>query len=96
MTPDQLDAIVRVGENLGVEFNGESSRARLQRLVEAGLVESRGERRGRIWHLLAPFGGHLSPTWSKSCLRPTARLRATPARADGLAVRGKARADHPG
>jgi len=29
------------------------ARARLQRLVEAGLVESRGERKGRTWHLSA-------------------------------------------
>lgn len=28
-------------------------RSRLQRLVEAGLVESRGERKGRTWHLSA-------------------------------------------
>jgi ATP-dependent DNA helicase RecG len=27
------------------------ARSRLQRLVEAGLVEPRGERRGRLWHL---------------------------------------------
>jgi ATP-dependent DNA helicase RecG len=29
------------------------ARARLQRLVEAGLVEARGERKGRTWHLSA-------------------------------------------
>ena len=29
------------------------ARSRLQRLVEAGLVESRGERKGRLWHLSA-------------------------------------------
>lgn len=29
------------------------ARVRLQRLVEAGLVESRGERKGRTWHLSA-------------------------------------------
>jgi ATP-dependent DNA helicase RecG len=29
------------------------ARARLQRLVEGGLVELRGERRGRMWHLSA-------------------------------------------
>ncbi|MBM5810906.1 MAG: AAA family ATPase [Gammaproteobacteria bacterium] len=30
------------------------ARTRLQRLVEAGLVEARGERKGRTWHLSAP------------------------------------------
>lgn len=29
------------------------ARTRLQRLIEAGLVESRGERKGRSWHLTA-------------------------------------------
>jgi ATP-dependent DNA helicase RecG len=29
------------------------ARSRLQRLVETGLVESRGERKGRFWHLSA-------------------------------------------
>jgi ATP-dependent DNA helicase RecG len=29
------------------------ARSRLQRLVEAGLVEPRGERKGRLWHLSA-------------------------------------------
>lgn len=29
------------------------ARSRLQRLVEAGLVEARGERKGRSWHLAA-------------------------------------------
>jgi ATP-dependent DNA helicase RecG len=31
----------------------QEARARLQELVEAGLVESRGERKGRTWHLSA-------------------------------------------
>jgi ATP-dependent DNA helicase RecG len=29
------------------------ARSRLQRLIEAGLVEARGERKGRSWHLAA-------------------------------------------
>jgi ATP-dependent DNA helicase RecG len=36
-----------------VQKSEAEARSRLQRLVEAGLVESRGERKGRIWHLSA-------------------------------------------
>lgn len=36
-----------------IQKPGSEARARLQQLVEAGLVEPRGERKGRSWHLSA-------------------------------------------
>ena len=43
MNPETLQDLIDGGETLGV----------LQRLVESGLPEERGQRKGRVWHLSA-------------------------------------------
>jgi ATP-dependent DNA helicase RecG len=49
-----LDRRVTTAQAAGLIQKPEvEARARFQRLVEAGLVESRGERKGRTWHLSA-------------------------------------------
>ena len=48
--------IVRLGDEEAarlIQKPEAEARGRLQRLVEAGLVEARGERKGRTWHLSA-------------------------------------------
>lgn len=54
MTPEHLRELIAGGESLAVEFKGEERRPLADdELVEAGLVEARGERKGRSYHLSA-------------------------------------------
>ncbi|MGE4529542.1 MAG: hypothetical protein AB7D00_14355 [Rhodospirillaceae bacterium] len=49
MTPEELQRLIAGGESLDVEFKGEERSP----LTDDDLVEPRGERKGRTWHLSA-------------------------------------------
>lgn len=54
MTPEELQHLIAAGETMNVEFKGEEREPLIDReLVEAGMVEARGEKKGRAWHLSA-------------------------------------------
>ena len=63
MTLDELRALIAGGETLDVEFKGEEKQPMGDNeLVEAGLVEGRGERKGRVYHLSAATYRRLGDT----------------------------------